>query len=114
MLTLRAQGPHSTLSNPIPTTCFVDVVLIPLPVWIALLVLPVLVFAPKRERKTAYSNYTGDARDAAPRRSWLRKTAIAIYYILIICNILMQTLEIVRLSLIHYGIGLLPFTSTLR
>lgn len=40
----------------------------------------------------------------------MRKLAIAIYYILIICNILMQTLEIVRLSLIHYGIGLLPFT----
>ena len=33
-----------------------------------------------------------------------------IYYVLIVCNILMQTLEIVRLSLIHFGIGLLPFT----
>jgi hypothetical protein len=32
-----------------------------------------------------------------------------IYYILIICNILMQTLEIVRLELLHFGIGLLPF-----
>lgn len=32
-----------------------------------------------------------------------------IYYILIVANILMQVLEIVRLELIHFGIGLLPF-----
>jgi hypothetical protein len=44
----------------------------------------------------------------APR--WLRVAAAVIYYLLIFCNILMQTLEIVRLSLIHFGIGLLPFT----
>jgi hypothetical protein len=44
----------------------------------------------------------------APR--WLRVTSAVLYYLLIVCNILMQTLEIVRLSLIHFGIGLLPFT----
>jgi hypothetical protein len=35
---------------------------------------------------------------------------VVIYYLLLIANILMQTLEIVRLCLIYYGIGLLPFS----
>ncbi|WPH03953.1 Hypothetical protein R9X50_00683600 [Acrodontium crateriforme] len=95
-------GPHSTLSSPIPTTCFVDVILIPLPVWLAIVAVPILLFIPTPSRKSIYSD--------SPTRSWLYKTALVIYYILIVCNILMQTLEIVRLSLIHYGIGLLPFT----
>lgn len=39
-----------------------------------------------------------------------RTTFLALYYLLLLAQILMCTLEIVRLALAHLGIGLLPFT----
>ncbi|OAA75609.1 hypothetical protein LEL_07597 [Akanthomyces lecanii RCEF 1005] len=99
---------HSSESSPIPTSCFVDVVLVPLPVWIALAVLAALFIVPRR--LIAGLTSSSDEQPLKLRRpSWLYRTVAGIYYILIICNILMHTLEIVRLSLIHFGIGLLPF-----
>ncbi|EGX94863.1 hypothetical protein CCM_03134 [Cordyceps militaris CM01] len=103
----RAEGfsTHSTQSSPIPTSCFVDAILVPLPVWIALTALVVLLLVPKHL-------ITG-LLAAEPRRhqqpSWLYRIIAGTYYVLILCNILMHTLEIVRLSLIHFGIALLPF-----
>ncbi|OBT77739.1 hypothetical protein VF21_03852 [Pseudogymnoascus sp. 05NY08] len=101
-------GPQSTLSSPIPTTCFVDVILIPLPVWIALASLPIVLIVSLYNRKVNYNPSTAHLY-FQPLRSCLYTTTATIYYVLIVCNILMQTLEIVRLSLIHFGIGLLPF-----
>ncbi|KAG0645975.1 hypothetical protein D0Z07_7918 [Hyphodiscus hymeniophilus] len=103
------QGPHSSLSSPIPTTCFVDTILIPLPVWLALVTLPALFLFSVHHRKGNYNPSTAHFR-SRPLRSCLYTTTATIYYLLIIANILMQTLEIVRLSLIHFGIALLPFT----
>ena len=40
----------------------------------------------------------------------LRTTLLVLYYLLLLAQILMCTLEIVRLALAHLGIGLLPFT----
>lgn len=37
------------------------------------------------------------------------KTIAILYYILILANILMTTLEVARLSILQFGIGLLPF-----
>ena len=101
---IRLKGPHSDLSSPVPTTCFVDVVIIPIPVWIALLLIPVMFVLSMRHHRVK------DSFSTARPRSCLYKTTLTIYYLLIVCNILMETLEIVRLSLIHFGIGLLPFT----
>jgi hypothetical protein len=42
-------------------------------------------------------------------RQLFRKIVEVVYYIAIIINILMQTLEIVRLCLEYFGVGLLPF-----
>jgi hypothetical protein len=42
-------------------------------------------------------------------RRLFRKIMTIVYYIAIIINILMQTLEIVRLCLEYFGVGLLPF-----
>src|SRR6266536_1821412 len=107
MLT-NTQGPHSTLSSPIPTTCFVDVILVPLPAWVALLLLPALFILSIHHRKSNFNPSTLHLRSRPTRNCAFRITS-AIYYILIICNTLMQTLEIVRLALIYFGIGLLPF-----
>ncbi|KFY46136.1 hypothetical protein V494_00594 [Pseudogymnoascus sp. VKM F-4513 (FW-928)] len=101
-------GPQFTLSSPIPTTCFVDVILVPLPVWIALALLPILILVSLHSRKANYNPSTAHLH-LQPLRSCLYTITTTIYYVLIVCNILMQTLEIVRLSLIHFGIGLLPF-----
>ncbi|KAJ3473286.1 hypothetical protein NLG97_g10396 [Lecanicillium saksenae] len=96
---------HSSLSSPIPTSCFVDVILVPLPIWIAMVVVTALLLVPKQLLAGAFA--------AEPPRlqrpAALYRIVAGIYYVLIICNILMHTLEIVRLSLIHFGIGLLPF-----
>jgi hypothetical protein len=102
------QGPHSSISSPIPTSCFVDTILLPLPVWVALLLLPILFALSIRHRKQHFNPSTAYLR-TKPRRNCAFNTVSSIYYILIICNILMQTLEIVRLELLHFGIGLQPF-----
>ncbi|TQV93103.1 hypothetical protein IF1G_08406 [Cordyceps javanica] len=97
---------HSSLSSPIPTSCFVDVVLVPLPVWAALVALVVLLLMPKHR----IAGLLADEPRKLRQESWLYRIVAGVYYILIICNILMHTLEIVRLELIYFGIGLLPFT----
>jgi len=101
-------GPHSKLSSPLPTSCFTDVILIPLPVWISLVLLPLLFALSIHHRKINYDPSTAHLR-STHRRNYLFATTSAVYYVLIVCNILMQTLEIVRLELIHFGIGLVPF-----
>ncbi|KAE8442531.1 hypothetical protein EG329_003246 [Mollisiaceae sp. DMI_Dod_QoI] len=101
-------GPHSKISSPFPTSCFTDTVLLPLPIWTALFLLPILYLLSLHHRKANFNPSTAYLR-AKPRRNWAFNTISTIYYILIVCNILMQTLEIVRLELIHFGISLLPF-----
>ncbi|KAF8851402.1 hypothetical protein BDZ45DRAFT_750676 [Acephala macrosclerotiorum] len=100
-------GPHSTLSSPIPTSCFVDTILLPLPIWFTLL-LPILYLLSLHHRKANFNPSTAYLRSKTHRNCSFNTVSL-IYYILIICNILMQTLEIVRLELIHFGISLLPF-----
>ncbi|RDL36977.1 Uncharacterized protein BP5553_04410 [Venustampulla echinocandica] len=102
-------GPHSTLSSPLPTACFADTIIIPLPVWLALILFPVLYVLSIHHRSQNFDPSTSHLR-IVPPRNWLFTTLTAIYYVLIVCNILMETLEIVRLALIHFGIALLPFT----
>lgn len=83
----------------------------PIPVWIALAVLPLTLFLSTRRHRGGANveNATGFPRAQPPRR-WLYRATATVYYLLIVANILMQTLEIVRLALIHFGIGLLPFS----
>ncbi|TVY41991.1 hypothetical protein LOCC1_G006507 [Lachnellula occidentalis] len=101
-------GPHSTISSPIPTSCFVDTIMIPLPVWLALFLLPLLITFSLHHRKLNFDPSTAHLRTVASR-SCIFVTLQVLYYLFIIANILMLTLEIVRLELLHFGIGLLPF-----
>lgn len=100
----HGQDTQSSFSS-IPTSCFVDVILVPLPVWIALVALAALLLVPSRLITGLFA--AEPARRQRPAA--LYRIVAGIYYVLIICNVLMHTLEIVRLSLIHFGIGLLPF-----
>ncbi|KAI9054247.1 hypothetical protein LZ554_001415 [Drepanopeziza brunnea f. sp. 'monogermtubi'] len=101
-------GPSSSISSPLPTSCFTDVILVPLPIWIALALLPILFVLSLRHRQQNYNPSTAYLR-SVPRWSWGYIVAATVYYLFIIANALMLTLEIVRLELIHFGIGLIPF-----
>ncbi|KAH8684478.1 hypothetical protein BGZ60DRAFT_466906 [Tricladium varicosporioides] len=101
-------GPTSTLSSPLPTSCFIDTIIIPLPVWIALFLLPILLALSHHHRKQNFNPSTAHLR-ASTRKNWAFSIVSSLYYGLIIANILMEVLEIVRLELIHFGIGLIPF-----
>lgn len=101
-------GPKSALSSPIPTTCFTDTVLLSIPIWLALILLPILFVLSIHHRKANYNPNTAHLR-ARRKRNCLFTTTTALYYLLILAQVLMQTLEIVRLELIHFGIALLPF-----
>ncbi|KAI9736570.1 MAG: ubiquitin-specific protease doa4 [Claussenomyces sp. TS43310] len=103
------RGPSSNLSNPLPASCFVDVVLIPLPVWIYIILVATLAVLSIHQRQKKYNPSTLHLR-MVHRSSILYRILLAVYYLLLIANILMTTLEIVRLSLIHFGVGLLPFS----
>lgn len=97
------QGPKSSISAPLPTTCFTDTILLPLPIF----VLPFIVITTCLLARRAYDPSTLHIR-ARPLRTYGMKACTGLYYGFVIANILMEVLELVRLSLIHFGIGLLP------
>ncbi|KAJ8063036.1 hypothetical protein OCU04_008280 [Sclerotinia nivalis] len=102
-------GPTSQLnSSSLPTTCFIDVILIPLPTWLAFVFIPILFALGLHNRKINYNPSTAHLRSNT-RSSWPYLIFLSIYYFLIFANIVMLTVEIVRLSMLRYGIGLLPF-----
>ncbi|KAM0755025.1 hypothetical protein T439DRAFT_352980 [Meredithblackwellia eburnea MCA 4105] len=80
------------------TSCFVDVILIPLPTWLLLVFgLPLLLA-------------TSPPASVQPHPTKLfRRVLHWIYRLLVLAALLMQILEIVRLGLSDSGIGLLPF-----
>ncbi|KAK4703879.1 hypothetical protein P7C70_g2336, partial [Phenoliferia sp. Uapishka_3] len=103
------------------TSCFNDVILLPLPTWLLLLFgLPILVISSR-------SNLVSSVRPSAPPRTQLMvprsipqpttrsssrfsRIITWIYRLLVLAALLMSILEITRLALSHSGIGLLPFT----
>ncbi|CEJ94722.1 hypothetical protein VHEMI10238 [[Torrubiella] hemipterigena] len=96
-------GPYSALSAPIPTSCFVDTVLLPLPIYIAIVITFVCL--------PGGTGHVQRERHGIPRPKMARPHLITltIYYLLIVCLVAMQALEIARLAKLDYGIGLLPF-----
>jgi hypothetical protein len=106
--TARTEGfsTHSTLSTPLPTSCFIDMILVPLPTWVYLLALLVLYAA----HRNSYHLDLYATHDHKAARHLCHNVGAVLYYILGIVAVLMVTLEIVRLALAGLGIGLLPFT----
>ena len=125
------QGPRSHLYYHILTSCFLDTILVPLCTWIYLVVLIGLVikgtrFSSQISRQSSKphsshlenSDKTNEdveinelaAGDETRRFAKTHEALSILYYLLILAQILMCVLEIVRLSLAHLGVGLLPFT----
>ncbi|KAI4252447.1 MAG: hypothetical protein LQ352_004295 [Teloschistes flavicans] len=111
-------GPLSNLYPRILTSCFLDTILIPLCTWLYLLSLA-LIFALPTRRAVATTNPSLDldtlandhaVKPLARHRRKLRLVLTVLYYGLLLAQTLMCVLEIVRLSLAHLGVGLLPFT----
>lgn len=97
------------LSAPLPTQCFFDSVLVPLPAWIYFALLLLLgVVGATRKAKPPYAPISPMVR-ARPTARWLRVTTLVLYYFFIAVVVLMQTVELARLVQIEYGVGLLPF-----
>ncbi|KXH69555.1 hypothetical protein CSAL01_10435 [Colletotrichum salicis] len=124
-------GPKSALSSHLPTTCFADVVVVPLATWTYLVVLLIVLPLCLRSLRTSasastLSSHTAEAFTTGDKvavstsastsipvtksPSVAIKIASIIYYILIVATLAMVSLEIARLIVAQLGIGLLPFT----
>lgn len=116
-------GPHSTIHPDLPTGCFLDAVVVPLPTWIFLgfLVasLPWHINPPRRRRASSILKPTKPIEaerihtlqdDMPPRPALHTRILIALYYILVATMAALVSIEIAQLSNANIGIGLLPFS----
>jgi len=115
-----SQGPLSHLYPNILTSCFLDVILVPLCSWLYLLLLLILFLT--RRSTTSHSHGRAYKEDVAldgtepynpapaRKRSKAQLGLTILYTLLLIAQLLMCILEITRLALANLGIGLLPFT----
>ncbi|CAO1630108.1 unnamed protein product [Sympodiomycopsis kandeliae] len=100
-----------------PTTCFNDVVLVPLASWLfyvalAVVAIVVVLNRSKSRRQTAADSKLRRYRYTGSKYAALKTIGSIIYTLLIIAAILMNILEEVRLSIFKpnsRGVGLLPF-----
>ncbi|TLS25271.1 hypothetical protein PpBr36_07090 [Pyricularia pennisetigena] len=97
-------GAVSGISRPLPTQCFFDTILMPLPTWLLItsLFLLVVIF-PATEQ-------TGRPRAGNPRQ-WVRRGALGGYYFFALAAAGMQLLEVGRLVAANLGVALLPFAT---
>ncbi|MCJ1351245.1 MAG: hypothetical protein MMC33_001228 [Icmadophila ericetorum] len=124
-------GPISHLYTHILTSCFLDTILIPLISWLyytTLLLL--LIFRSRLPPSTSFKNrhitttttpLTTDSNIESSgsgskgriaklqNRTLPQRILFILYHLLLLALLLMNILEITRLSLAHLGIGLLPF-----
>ncbi|TLD25445.1 hypothetical protein PspLS_06118 [Pyricularia sp. CBS 133598] len=106
LCTNRPEGINavSGISRPLPTQCFFDTILMPLPTWLLItaLLLLVIIF-PAAEQ-------TGRPRAGNPRQ-WVRRGTLGVYYFFAIAAVGMQLLEVGRLVAANLGVALLPFAT---
>ncbi|KAF6840276.1 hypothetical protein CPLU01_01300 [Colletotrichum plurivorum] len=89
--------------SPLPSMCFFDTIIIPLPAWIRIgitfaffhFVVPVLIVDKIKRYQV--------------KKEWQRHAQLSFYYFSILVVFLMEAMEIARLAQIRYAIGLLPF-----
>lgn len=108
------QGPHSSLHHDLPTTCFLEVIVVPLATWIYLVLgvvaLPIL-FSRRRHGSVGSKHGESAISPAGRTRpSLIRRILSILYYFFIVALIAMVSLQIARLATAMLGVGLLPFT----
>ncbi|ELQ35348.1 hypothetical protein OOU_Y34scaffold00712g21 [Pyricularia oryzae Y34] len=106
LCTNRPEGINavSGISRPLPTQCFFDTILMPLPTWLLItaLLLLAIVF-PATEQ-------TGRPRAGNPRQL-VRRGTLGVYYFFAVAAVGMQLLEVGRLVAANLGVALLPFAT---
>lgn len=86
----------------LPSQCFFDTILVPLPTWVFILALPVVGLIRTRVPSTQVLH-------ANVRRAWIRSGTLGLYYFCVFAVVLMESIEIGRLAKADMGVGLLPF-----
>jgi hypothetical protein len=100
---LTRLGPTSQLYSNVTTSCFNDVILVPLSAWIYFLLLAALFLTRRRSHGLGYTK--GD--NGRHRRCGICKDIL--YALALFCAFVMTVLEVARLILADLGVGLLPF-----
>ncbi|KAK2060674.1 hypothetical protein LY76DRAFT_509503 [Colletotrichum caudatum] len=93
---------HSKFS-PLPSTCFFDTILVPLPAWIRLVVTFLLFHFVVRVL------VVDKIKRYAVKKEWQRHAQLSFYYFSILVVFLMEILEMARLVELRFAIGLIPF-----
>ena len=106
-----SSGPSSSLYPNLPTSCFTDVILVPLASWIYFALLALAFLARRPVRATFASE---DAEPGTKRAGHSRTRARAVarsvaYYFVLLASVAMLSIEVARLSTAGAGVGLLPF-----
>ncbi|KAG8169424.1 hypothetical protein KVR01_000169 [Diaporthe batatas] len=86
----------------LPSQCFFDTVLAPLPTWVLIVALAALGLIRTRVPPT-------EVLHSNVRRRWVRSGTVGLYYFCIFAIALMESIEIGRLAKADMGVGLLPF-----
>lgn len=106
----KSAGPESHLYGHITTSCFNDVVLVPLATWIyLLLVAALLILYAGRPAYDAVETKPEGHRPPSRRRRAAELCRKISYGLALFVVFGMSIVEIARLSLAHLGVGLLPF-----
>ncbi|TFK73340.1 hypothetical protein BDN72DRAFT_854790 [Pluteus cervinus] len=95
----------STISGGLPTQCFFDTILVPLPTWILLFALAIFTLL----LPSSLSLAVRPPRAWPARRHWMLRYLDGVYYFDIFVIVAMQSIEIGRLDAAQLGVGLLPF-----
>lgn len=116
-------GPHSSIHPHLPTSCFLDTVVVPLPTWILLGFLLIILpgrLNPRRQRRASsilkptkpIENERAQTMefDTSPRPAIHTRVLAALYYIIVLAIVAMVSVELAQLSEANFGVGLLPFS----
>lgn len=97
--------PHQSFllgASRLPSQCFFDTVLAPLPTWVLILALPIVGLIRTKVPPTQVLH-------ANVSRPWVRSGTVGLYYFCIFAIVLMESIEVGRLAKADMGVGLLPF-----
>jgi len=85
-----------------PTQCYFDTILVPLPTWLLIALLLIFSLALRAPLDAKAKRWTY-------KRRWHRVVHLVVYYFFIAVVLLMESVEVARLAQINFGLGLIPF-----
>jgi hypothetical protein len=98
----RRKSSKSTFTG-MPTQCFIDVILVPLPTWVLIALAFVILPA------TLRTAITEKLKRGVYKKRWHRILHLSFYYFFILAIAIIESVEVARLAQINLGVGLIPF-----